>query len=595
MYIRSKIASKLTFGNRAGSSQLAGQFVRFNTTKTTPISTSDSTPAQNPVPTPKSSDEKSKKDSSKSTFFRTGGIFILGSIAGAGYISLKVANETPEFLFPSSSITRLQDTISPTYGNPSKTISELTALLGPSKITTSKSVLDDHSDTYWSTHHATESQRPDCIVYPESTEEVSEIMKICHKNKVPVIPFSGGTSLEGQFIPTRNGICIDLGKMNKVLALHKEDLDIVVQPTVGWEELRDYLDDFGLLFGPDPGPGACIGGMVGTSCSGPNAARYGTMKENVLSVTVVLADGTIIKTKKRPRKSSAGYNLTGLFIGSEGTLGIVTETTLKLHVKPKFENVAVVSFPDLRAAANTVAELVQQGIAVNALEFLDKNMMKFVNFSGETSLKYDELPTLMLKLGGNSKESAHLLTKTVQQICKENGNKQFRFAESEEEKFELWNARKVALWSTINYGKSTIDPDIQVWTTDVAVPISRLCDSLETTQKEIAEAGLTASIVGHAGDGNYHALILFKNTPEEYLKTKELVQQMVTRAIEAEGTVTGEHGVGYGKRAYLLQEAGEETVGLMRKVKYAIDPLRILNPDKVFITDPNEPVDEHTL
>ncbi|KAG7887973.1 hypothetical protein KL936_003991 [Ogataea polymorpha] len=540
---------------------------RFNSSSQTP----------RPIPGP-------KKD--RTSFLWSGGLFVLGSILGAAYVSVKIGGNVPEFMFPQSSTSKLRDMLAPVYGNTEDALKELTDVLGPSKVSRTKTTLDDHSDTFFSTHHAEPDQRPVAVVYPENTEEVSAILKVCHKHKVPVVPFSGGTSLEGHFIPTRKGICIDLGNMNKILELHKDDLDVVVQPAVGWEDLRDYLQDYNLMFGPDPGPGACIGGMIGTSCSGTNAARYGTMRENVVGVTVVLADGTIVKTKKRPKKSSAGYNLTGLFIGSEGTLGIVTEATLKLHVKPRYENVLVVAFPSLVDAANTVAEMVQRAIPANAIELLDENMMHYVNFSGETSSKYDELPTLMLKLGGDSKESTRHVTRAVEQICKQHNRTSFRFAESEEEKFELWNARKVALWSTINYGKQTIDKDIQVWTTDVAVPISRLCQSLQETKNEISKAGLNASIVGHVGDGNYHAVILFKK--DQYDLTKKLVQGMIDRALLAEGTVTGEHGVGYGKRDYLIEEAGEDAIDLMRKIKMALDPNRILNPDKIFRIDPND-------
>ncbi|GME99319.1 unnamed protein product [Ambrosiozyma monospora] len=262
---------------------------------------------------------QSKSNSNRSTW-TSAALFLFGSLVGASYVSYKVAGNPPSFLFPQSSITPLNEVIPPQYGDPTEAIAEITKLLGPEKVTNTKSDLDQHSDTYWSTHHATASQRPDLVVFPETTEEVSQVLKICHKFKVPVVPFTGGTSLEGHFIPTRQGICVDLTRMQNIVKLHKDDLDVVVQSAVGWEDLRDYLDDYGLMFGPDPGPGACIGGMIGTSCSGTNAARYGTMRENVLGLTVVLADGTIIKTKQRPRKSSAGYNLTGLFIGSEGTL-----------------------------------------------------------------------------------------------------------------------------------------------------------------------------------------------------------------------------------------------------------------------------------
>ncbi|VEU23948.1 DEKNAAC105095 [Brettanomyces naardenensis] len=540
-----------------------------------------------------SSPKPKPKPKPSSSFSRSAGLFFVGALAGAIFVSYRTAENPPSFLFPPSSTTKLLELTPPKYGKPGPAIKEIRQKLGEDKVIESQNTLDDHSDTYFQTEHATEDQRPVAVVYPESTEEVSEIMKICHEHRVPVVPFTGGTSLEGHFTPTRKGICVDLSRMNRIISLHKDDLDVVVQPAVGWEELKDYLDEYHLLFGPDPGPGACIGGMVGTSCSGTNAARWGTMKENVISLTVVLADGTIIRTKKRPRKSSAGYNLNGLFIGSEGTLGIVTEATLKLNVKPKFENIAVVSFPTIGDAANSVSKFVQEGLQLDAMELLDEHMLHFVNDSGETTLKYDELPTLMLKIGGNSKEGLNSTVKSVEQICMTNHNESFRFAETDEEKYELWNARKVALWSTISYGQNHIGKDVQLWTTDVAVPISELGDSLEVTKKDLEETGLPSSIVGHVGDGNYHCFLLFKK--EDRGKAEAAVERMVARAIEAEGTVTGEHGIGVGKREYLQQEVGEDVIALMRKIKMAIDPYRILNPDKVFRVDPGDDIAANLL
>lgn len=476
------------------------------------------------------------------------------------------------------------DQISPIkYGDSSKVVQLITEKLGEDRITQSASELAFHSDSSWASDHAYEHERPLAVVYPQSTEEVSTVLRLCHENHVPVVPYTGGTSLEGHFIPTKGGITIDLNRMDKVLEFHEDDLDVVVQPAVSWEYLRDYLEPSGLMFGPDPGPGACIGGMCATSCSGTNAARYGTMKENVIGLTVVLADGTVVKTKRRPRKSAAGYNLTNLIIGSEGTLGIVTEVCLKLHVKPRFENVALVSFPTLKDAANSVAKIVKQGVQLNAIELLDDKMMHFVNKSSETVNQYDELPTLLLKIGGTSPLVVQELTNTVKKICKSNNNHSFAFAKDEEEKAQLWNARKVALWSTIQYGKDNIDPDINIWSTDVAVPISKFVEALEATKEDIANAGLTSSIVGHAGDGNYHALILYKD--EERDVATKLVQNMVTKALEFDGTVTGEHGVGVGKKEFLVQELGEDAISMMRKIKFALDPHAILNPDKVFKID----------
>jgi D-lactate dehydrogenase (cytochrome) len=360
---------------------------------------------------------------------------------------------------------------------------------------------------------------------------------------------------------------------------------MVVQPGVSWEDLHDYLGPEGLLFGPDPGPGALIGGMVGTSCSGTNAARYGTMKENVAGLTVVLADGTVVKTKNRPRKSAAGYNLTGLIIGSEGTLGVVTEVTLKLHVKPKEETVAVVTFPTIADASNTVADIVQSGLQVNAVELLDDKMMQVVNASGETTRTWIEKPTLFFKLGANNKNILNEFVSEVQRLSEKHHSHSFEFAKSEEEITELWSARKMALWSTINQGR-LIHPDMQVWTTDVAVPISKLANVLSETKDDMAKSGLTATLVGHAGDGNFHAFLLY--TPDQRSIAENLVENMVKRAIKAEGTCTGEHGVGYGKREYLLEELGEDPVNMMRRIKVALDPHRLLNPDKIFKIDPND-------
>lgn len=512
--------------------------------------------------------------------------FTLGLFLGTSIITYKLAKNPPEFLFPHSSTTKLAEISSPRYGDPDKVVKELKNVLSADQIRSTKETLETHSDSSFSTHHATPDQRPVAVIFPKSTEEVSLVLKACHKYKVPVVPYTGGTSLEGHYTPTRKGISVDLSRMNKVLAVHTEDLDVTVQAAVGWQTLANYLKPYNLMFGPDPGPGACIGGMVGTSCSGTNAARWGTMKENVVSLTVVLADGTIIKTKNRPRKSAAGYNLNGLFIGSEGTLGIVTEATLKLNVKPKYENVAVISFPTISDASNTVAQFVQYGIQLDAMELLDDKMMKYVNVSGQTTLKYDEAPTLMLKIGGTTKDAVKSQINDVKRISKENHQNSFRFASSDAEREELWNARKVALWSTINYGQEYIDKDIQVWATDVAVPISKLCQCLTATKNEMNETGVAGAIVGHVGDGNYHAMILFKR--EDRPKVERIVRHMVDGALKAEGTVTGEHGVGMGKRGFLKQELSPDAIDLMRKIKFALDPYRILNPDKVFSIDPKD-------
>lgn len=509
-------------------------------------------------------------------------LFSSGSIATYAFFNTRKDNSS------NFSTTKL-DSLQPIkYGSPAefqKAFKEIEEYLGSENITVSESEIESHSDSYYQTHHPSPDQRPRLIVYPKNTEEVSGVLKIAHKYKIPIVPFSGGTSLEGQFIASRSGITIDLNRLDKILKLNDNDLDVIVQPSVSWQDLNEYLAPYGLLFGPDPGPGAQIGGMIATSCSGTNAARYGTMKDNVLGLTIVLADGTIVKTKKRPRKSSAGYNLTGLFVGSEGTLGIVTEATLKLHVKPEDETVAVLNFDTIKDATNSVSAIVRKGIQVNAVEFLDSNMMKCINDVGSTSKTWVEKPTLLIKIGG-SKSIIKELVKTIKEVAAENKSTNFQFANSEEEKSELWSARRLALWSTIDWGRKLVDPKVKVYITDVAVPISKLPKVITETQDDIARSGFNSTTIGHVGDGNFHALILYKE--EEAKQAKELVERMVNRALENDGTCTGEHGVGVGKREYLIKEVGDEAVDTMRRLKLALDPLRLLNADKIFKIDPED-------
>ncbi|KAG9505099.1 hypothetical protein J7337_002065 [Fusarium musae] len=471
---------------------------------------------------------------------------------------------------------------------------EFTAILGPENVSTERTDLVTHSGSDYQSYAWTEESAilSQVILYPETTEQVSELMKVCFRRRLPVTPYSGGTSIEGQYIPHLQGICIDFGRMNNIVELNKYDLDCVVQPGIGWMDLNEELAGHGLFFPPDPGPGAMIGGMVGTGCSGTNAAAYGTMKDWVLSLTVVLADGTIIKTRQRARKSSAGYDLTRTFIGSEGTLGLVTEATLKLAVKPPCEAVAVCTFPTLRDAASAVREVLSNGIHVAAVEILDEVQMKSINDSALTRLKWKEDPTLFFKFTGSDEFIVDHLAKQVGSITKQNHSTTYTFASDETERNELWSARKNALWSMLAMRNSPTD---KVWTTDVAVPLSRLPDIIEFAKADIEKSGLLGSIVGHVGDGNFHTLLLF---PEEKRHiAEEVVHRMVDKAIEMKGTATGEHGVGLVKRDYLEKELGKEAVDAMRSVsnelpimsdsnsvaqmKNAFDPLCILNCDKV--------------
>jgi len=501
--------------------------------------------------------------------------FVLTVGAIGGYFFGKQIPSDPD----TSSTTPLSKTAEPKHDVSPATLqaawAEFKNIIGEDNISTSQAEVKSHSGSEWSTYASLPGDVPFAVLKPASTEEVSEIMKVCHRRTIPVTAYSGGTSLEGHFAATRGGICIDFSRMDKVLALHKEDLDVVVQPAVGWQDLNEDLARDGLFFPPDPGPGAMIGGMIGTGCSGTNAYRYGTMKDWVLSLTVVLADGTVIKTKQRPRKSSAGYDLTRTFIGSEGTLGLVTEATLKLTPTPDTTSVAVCTFPTIRDAANCVFGVVGASVPVAAVEILDDVQMKCINDAGSTSRHWQESLTLFFKFAGTpAAVKEHVAM--VQKLAKQSKSNSFEFARSANEAEELWQARKEALWSVMAKKQNADD---SVWTTDVAVPMSRMADIIDETKRDISRSGLTGSIVGHVGDGNFHAIILYNKA--QHSIAEELVHRMVKRAIEMEGTATGEHGVGLVKRDYLPHEVGQTTVDLMRKMKIAFDPLCLLNCDKV--------------
>ncbi|KIW35026.1 glycolate oxidase, subunit GlcD [Cladophialophora immunda] len=501
--------------------------------------------------------------------------FVILSVAAAAYY-LGKRGERP---LDASSTTPLSRAHPPQHDTRTSNLQaawvDFAQIVGKDNVSTIPDDLEAHSGSEWSSYATKPNERPFAIVYPATTEEVSKIMKVCHERRIPVTALSGGTSLEGHFAPTRGGICIDMARMDKILELRPQDLDIVVQPALGWEDLNEELKGHGMFFPPDPGPGAKIGGMVGTGCSGTNAYRYGTMRDWVVSLTVVLADGTIIKTRRRPRKSSAGYNLTQMFIGSEGTLGIVTEATLKITVLPKSQSVAVATFPTIHAAAECVARVVGEGIQLAGMEILDDVQMRCINKSGMTSRPWQEAPTLFFKFAGTT-EGVKEQIKIIRNIAKGTHNQSFEFAKNDDEAAELWSARKEALWSVMAMRKNSSD---HVWTTDVAVPISRLADIIQETHDDVAKSGLIGGICGHVGDGNFHTILLYNDTEKKI--AEELVHRMIRRAIAMEGTVTGEHGVGLKKREYLREELGDETVDAMRKLKQAFDPLGLLNCDKI--------------
>lgn len=550
----------------------------------------------------------STKPPPKKSLQWTAGILLFSSgLAAGGYFAGRhQRKEHVSIQDLLASTTPLNSVETPKYANDddfAAALKEITKVVGKKNVTYDKEVLVAHNDSSYSTHHPPEpeTQRPSIVIYPSSTQEVSDILKVAHKYRVPVVANSGLTSLEGHNMHTRgpNSISLAFGNLNEVLEFHPDDLDVVVQPGVGWQDLDDFLldreDGKHLMFGPDPGMGAAIAGMVGTSASGTNAYRYGTMKENVVNLTVVLADGTIVKTRQRPKKSSAGYDLTHIFIGSEGTLGIITEITVKLQPRPKEELVCIASFPTIKDAASTAQSIINKsGIQVNALELLNETTTSFVNAAGTLSKKFLEKPTLLVKVGGVSTNTVNEQIEVVDRISKENNVIQFERSQNKEENGVLWTARRQGLWLTLDYGSKVLaDPnDVNVWTTDVAVPVSKLAQVVDETNEDLTNSIFKGkfSVMGHVGDGNCHFLILY-NTPD-YMECKKYVDRMVDRAIKYGGTCTGEHGVGVGKRAYLEAELGKNAVDLMRHLKYSLDPRAILNPDKVVQIDPHDKLDE---
>ena len=353
--------------------------------------------------------------------------------------------------------------------NTQQAITELRALLGEDSVSTEEDELHLHGYSEWSSLNA--ERLPVAIAYPKTTEEVSRIAKICNKYRMPMIPYSGGSSLEANFSAPHGGLTIDFAFMNKVLDIHPDDMDVVVQPSIQWMDLNEQIKETGLFFPVDPGPSAMIGGMVGTNCSGTNAVRYGTMKDWVINLTVVLADGRIIKTRRRPRKTSAGYNLTGLFVGSEGTLGIVTEATLKLAPLPEQTRVGVVAFPSIRDAASTAMQLIRKGVPVQCMEIMDDVQMDVINRAGGTGRAWKVSPTLFFKFSGTTAGVADSINLTTK-LAQSNNAESFEFARDEKEAHDLWSARKQSLWSMMALRKE----GSEVWSTDVAVPISRLPD-----------------------------------------------------------------------------------------------------------------------
>lgn len=424
------------------------------------------------------------------------------------------------------------------------------------------------TDVSWHAPHA-----PDAVLFAESTEDVAAAVAICHRHRLPVIAFGTGTSCEGHVAALDGGLTIDLSRMDRVLRVGQEDLDCTVQPGVTRKRLNAILHDSGLFFPIDPGADASIGGMCSTRASGTNAVRYGTMRENVLSLEVVLADGSVIRTGGRARKSAAGYDLTRLLVGAEGTLGILTEVTLKLHPIPETIQAAVVPFPTLASAVDATIRTMQLGVPIARVELLDDVQIAAVNRYSKLGLV--EKPTLFFEFHG-SPESVAAQVATVREVAAEFGGERFDWAETPEARSRLWQARHDIWWATL-----ALRPGAQGFPTDSCVPLSALTDAVLAARRDIEELDLVAPICGHVGDGNFHLCVLVHpDHPGERARAEELNRRLIRRAIAAGGTCTGEHGIGHGKMGYLVEEHGA-AVGAMAAIKRALDPRNILNPGKI--------------
>jgi D-lactate dehydrogenase (cytochrome) len=452
---------------------------------------------------------------------------------------------------------------------PEALLAALKAVFGE-RLSTTQAMRDHHGRD----ESSYDPMPPDAVVFAQSTDEVAQAVKLCASHEVPIIAYGTGTSLEGHILALQGGVTIDLSQMNRVVTVHAEDLTATVQAGVTRKQLNQEIKDTGLFFPIDPGADASLGGMAATRASGTNAVRYGTMRENTLALTVVTADGRVIKTGTRAKKSSAGYDLTRVFVGSEGTLGIITEVTVKLYPQPEAISAAVCSFPSAADAVNTVIQTIQMGVPIARVEFLDENGVRAINAHDKLSLP--EKPLLLFEFHGSEngvKEQAEV----VQGIAAEFGATGFEWATRPEDRSRLWAARHNAYFALLQ-----LRPGSRAISTDCCVPISRLAECILDTKADCEKNGIVYSIIGHVGDGNFHVQMLVDpHNEDEVAKAEGVNSRMVSRAIAMDGTCTGEHGVGLHKMDFLVEEHGEGAIATMRAIKHALDPKNILNPGKI--------------
>jgi D-lactate dehydrogenase (cytochrome) len=453
---------------------------------------------------------------------------------------------------------------------PEALLAELKAVFGD-RLSTTMAMREHHGRD----ESSYDPMLPDAVVFAHTSEEVAAAVRLCNQYRFPIIAYGTGTSLEGHILALQGGLSIDLSQMNQIVAVNPEDLTVTVQAGVTRKQLNTEIKDTGLFFPIDPGADASIGGMAATRASGTNAVRYGTMRENVLSLTVVTAEGKIIRTGTRAKKSSAGYDLTRLFVGSEGTLGIITEVTLKIYPQPEAISAAVCSFNDIASAVNTVIQTIQMGVPVARVEFVDENGVRA--FNKHDKLTLPEKPLLLFEFHGSEhgvKEQAEL----VQQIADEHQAIGFEWATRPEDRSRLWQARHNAYFALLQ-----LRPGCRAISTDCCVPISRLAECLLETKADCEREKIIHGIVGHVGDGNFHVQMLIDpNDPADIARAEGVNERMVHRAIAMDGTCTGEHGIGLHKIDFLIHETGEDAVDMMRSIKHALDPNNIFNPGKIF-------------
>ncbi|MEZ5824228.1 MAG: FAD-linked oxidase C-terminal domain-containing protein [Geminicoccaceae bacterium] len=448
-------------------------------------------------------------------------------------------------------------------------VARLKEMLGE-RCSTAQAVREQHG--HGESYHPT--LLPDAVCMPASTGEVAEIVTLCAEHEVPIVPFGAGTSLEGHVTPLRGGITLDMREMNAILAVHPEDMDATVQAGVTREQLNLHLRDTGLFFPVDPGADATLGGMSATRASGTNAVRYGTMRENVVSLTVVMADGAILRTASRAKKSSAGYDLTRIFVGSEGTLGVITEVTVRLYGIPEAISSASCVFESIDQAVQTAVETIQCGVPVARVELLNTDAIRACNHYSKLGLP--EQPTLFFEFHG-SERGVGEQTETVQALAIDNGGSHWQSTSDPEERARVWRARH-----DMHFASISMRPGAKVWGTDVCVPISKLPECVRAVAEDIADAPFFTNMLGHVGDGNFHVgFLIDMDRPEELELAQRYNDRLVRHALRLGGTCTGEHGVGYGKSRFLVEEHGAEAVHAMRLLKQAYDPKNILNPGKI--------------